>query len=181
MSSSLQEQRAARMGYGTATPARKPAAPAPTARTVAGKRIYGNAYDVVTSNYYERRRASLRDDAERLQQSRAEEQQVTQFARSRGMTPSDVHTLLAAVREHELSPRAPSTVEKRLLQTAEALRKEHGTEQTQKTFERYSQFAAALKAEVPTLFDRAEQAGLGGHIDLIRVGAQYAEPVATKE
>jgi hypothetical protein len=181
MSSSLQEQRAARMGYGTTTPARKPAASTPSASAAVAPKIYGNPYGVATGNYYERRRSSLRDDAERLQQSRAEEQQVTRFARTRGMTPDDTHTLLNLVREHELSPRAPTTVEKRLLQTAEALRKEHGSEQAQKTFARYSQFAAALKAEVPTLFDRAEQAGLGGHVDLIRLGAQYAEPVATKE
>jgi hypothetical protein len=177
--SALQEQRAARMGYTTAAPTRKPAAAAPTSRAVAEKNVYGNPYDVATANYYERRRASLRDDAERLQQSRAEEQQVTQFARKHGMSPGDTHTLLSLVREHELSPRGREVVAQRLLQTAEALRKEHGTEQAQKTFARYSHFATALKAEVPTLFDRAEQAGLGGHVDLIRIGAQYAQPVST--
>jgi hypothetical protein len=161
-----------------------PSAPKATPKATAGPRKpdaedkHGGSYDLAIASFYDRREAKLREDREGLAVARQERAQIANFARSRGMAPEDVHAMLAVVHEHEALPRGKEAVEKRLAQTMESLRIEcGGAAQATALCESYTKFASALAKEIPSLVSRAETNGAGGHPDLIRIGAKYAEPV----
>jgi hypothetical protein len=137
---------------------------------------HGGSYDLAIASFYDRRQAKLGGDREGLEVARRERKQIASFARRHRMAPEDLHTMLAVIHEHDAMPRSQEAVEQRLAQTLETLRVEcGGSEQAQALCQNYTKFATELAREIPSLVSRAEANGAGGHLDLIKLGAKYAE------
>jgi hypothetical protein len=172
---STHTERAARMGYGGPV-ASKPKAEAPKVTS-----IYNNPYDVPLANYYDRREAKLRADAEGLETARRERKQVEDFARARGVSPEHLHEALSVMHERDEYPLKKENVEQRRTRTIENLRLElGGTEQANAQLQRYVSVTAALAKEVPTLAARANATGAGEDPRIIKALAHYGEvPTST--
>jgi hypothetical protein len=172
---STQSERASRMGYGGPTAAKLRAAAAPI------KTLHGNPYDLPLANYYDRREAKLRGDAEGLESARRERQQVETFARARGVSPEHLHEALSVMHERDEYPLSKEAIEQRRAQTIEKLRLENGgTEAAHEHLQRYVRVTDALAKEVPSLAARANATGAGEDPRIIKALAHYGEAPASE-
>src|SRR5262249_8759615 len=139
----------------------------------AAARLYSN-YGLALDSYYGRRNGGLRDDPEQLRLSREERGKLERFARTRGMGPSELHTLLAAMAECEAHPRSAENLATRREEVREQLRLQAGSvEERDALLKRAVAFETAVAQEIPTLAARAVHVGAAEHPDVVRIGSRY--------
>lgn len=154
-----------------------------------GRSLYGTSaadsgsLDLSLNNYYTRRHAAVRDDPERLEQSRTERKQLETFARSRNISPSTLQTNLSTLRDHELTHERrtfrgeASAPQETLVQNAfETLRLEEGSEANAVAlWQRAQRGASVVEKAVPTLAKRAAESGALVNPQILRFLASVAD------
>ena len=181
MGAPRQDALARAMGYGASGGAPKAPVAAAVSQAPRGERLYrrasdtGGSHDIALESYYGRRGASLRDDPERLQESRIERRQLHALAEKYGLAPAVLHEGLVALREHEQSPRKAETTEQHFKDTFEQLRLETDTERATELWTRAQKGAAVLEAACPTIAARASATGVVADSRVMRVLAALAD------
>jgi hypothetical protein len=166
--------------YGASGEAPK-AEPKPISRAAAGERMYrkgsdtGFSHDWALGNYFGRRDASLRDDPERLQESRSERRQLHELSEKYNVSPAVLHDGLVALREHEQNPRKAATTEERFRATFEEFRLEANTEGATELWTRAQKGATILDKACPTIAARANTTGVAADPRAMRFLAALAD------
>ena len=151
-----------------------------TTRLEQQRRMYGRptegggSLDLATANYYDRRDSGLRDDPERLAQSRNERQQTRRFLEAHGISPNRAQEVLDVLREHDLRPRRADDA--RWKSTFEHLRLQTGSEATaREIFERAQVGAKVIGRDLPALAARADASGAVADPKVMQFLAQVAD------
>lgn len=159
-----------------------------TRREQQATRLYGKStpgtgsHDLSTANYYDRREASLRDDPERLRETRAERQRAKEFLQKYKLSPAAAQEAFAALRERDQHPRPVDAQSPHWAETHEHLRKAEGSSEAATALWLRAQKGADIVArEVPSLGQRAQQSGAVADPRTIRFLAAVADAAAHQQ
>jgi hypothetical protein len=173
----------ARTIYG-ATPTKPVKKPVPPPRKSLYSQGRGSgSIENAVASCFDRIDAGLRDDPERLQQSRATRARMIRVFEERRATPEHTHTICSTFYDHQKIKRSAESLAKRWPMEWDVIRRTAGsTEEAEKILANAVKFYEAIKQADPVFAQTAKENGSAETAAMILAAANYAElPTPTKE